>query len=119
MTSEKRRIQRVVLNGSAVPASIGGVNVTLVDISTVGARIEHEFPLTGGRRLSLEFRVGDRKIAVQSEVIRCRLQRSVVGREGIVYNSGLRFADPAEPSRVAVRQLVASLINSRSQSAAG
>lgn len=112
MTNEKRRIQRIQFP-DPVPASIGGLGVALVDISTVGARIEHEFPLTGGRRFNLEFRLGDRRFSVQTEVVRCRLQKSVAGKDGIVYNSGLRFADPAEPSRAAVRQLVASLITGR------
>ncbi|HVT03522.1 MAG TPA: PilZ domain-containing protein [Thermoanaerobaculia bacterium] len=117
MNDEKRRIQRIILN-APIPAFLGGLAVTLVDISTVGARIEHEFPLTGGRRFCLEFRLGDRKVAVQSEVVRCRLQRSAVGKEGFVYNSGLRFADPAEPARAIVRQLVASLLTRRSESQA-
>jgi len=109
---DKRRIQRIDLD-QPLDACFSNVGVTLLDLSTAGARIEHSAPMKAGRMSKLEFDFGGAKIVVLCEVVRSRLQRSSVKAGAIVYQSGLRFVDPAEPSRAAVRQIVASIVTSR------
>ncbi len=112
MTQEKRRIQRFSLD-TPIAAKMSGLAVSLLDLSTAGARIEHSFPLQGGRRSYLEFPWGDEGIQVQCEVVRCRLQKSVRQPGAIIYSSGLRFSDPAEESRETIRRMVAELVKER------
>jgi hypothetical protein len=108
---EKRRVQRLKLD-APVAALVGNLSVTIVDLSTVGARIEHDFPVTAGKRLALQFALASEKISVQCDVVRCRLQRSSVSTDSsIVYNTGLRFSDPAEPARVQIRAAVAEMVS--------
>lgn len=109
---DKRRIQRIALD-QPVDAAFLNVIVRLLDLSTAGARIEHSAPMKAGRQAKLEFEFGGARIGVLCEVVRSRLQRSSVQPGAIVYQSGLRFVDPAEPSRAAVRQIVASIVTSR------
>lgn len=110
---EKRRIQRIRLD-QPVSGTVAGVGVKIVDLSTVGVRVEHDFPLTAGRNVRLEFLARGERLQLTCEVVRSRLQRSVTGESGtIVYNSGLRFVDPHESARAQVRELVASLVLAR------
>jgi hypothetical protein len=109
---DKRRIQRIDLE-PPVDASFLNVTVTLIDLSTAGARIEHAAPMKAGRQARLEFDFGSARIGVLCEIVRSRLQRSAVKTGAIVYQTGLRFVDPVEPSRAAVRQIVASIVTSR------
>ncbi len=109
--SEKRRIQRLNLD-RPIEASLSGLRVMLLDISTAGARVEHSFPMKASRQVKLDFLHDGATISLQCDIVRCRLQKS--GLNGaIVYQSGLRFSDPAEESRLTVRELVASLVNGR------
>ena len=109
---DKRRIQRLDLD-QPLRASFLGSEVTLIDLSTAGARIEHPSPMKAGRQSKLEFDFSSARITVLCEIVRSRLQRSSVKSGAIVYQTGLRFVDPAEPSRAAVRQIVASIVTSR------
>jgi hypothetical protein len=111
--AEKRRIQRI-RPSEPIAATVAGVAVKIVDLSTVGARVEHEFPLSTGGMVRLQFTYSGETFDLSCQVVRCRLQRSVALRDGgIVYNSGLRFADAEERSRALVRELVASLVLDR------
>lgn len=109
---EKRRVHRAVF-GTPIQAAIAGLRVHLLDLSTTGARIEHEAPLAVRRALKLRFDEGEQSFSVSCESVRCRLQRSVVRPGAVAYISGLRFTDSGEPSREAIRALVASLLARR------
>lgn len=109
---DKRRIQRIDLD-EPVKACFAATEVTLLDLSTAGARIEHPAPMKAGRQAKLEFDFGGARVTVLCEIVRSRLQRSSVKAGAIVYQSGLRFVDPGEPSRAAVRQIVASIVTGR------
>jgi hypothetical protein len=115
---DKRRIQRIDLD-QPVDANFLNTSVTLLDLSTAGARIEHTAPMKAGRQSRLEFEFGAARIAVLCEVVRSRLQRSSVKGGAIVYQTGLRFVDPAEPARATVRQIVAAIVTSRLHSGNG
>ena len=108
MTQEKRRIPRLSLD-EPLPATIGDRNVALIDLSNGGALIEHEAPLKAGLTATLEFRWNGEEVRLTCVVVRTRLGRSTIREGAFAYSSGLRFADPSEPSRQVVRQLVADL----------
>lgn len=111
-TIEKRRVHRVALD-APVPASVAGLRVHLLDLSTTGGRIEHDAPLAVRRHLTLRFDQGGQSYALSCEIVRCRLQRSVARPGTVAYSSGLRFTDSGESSREAVRALVASMLAGR------
>ncbi|HVT02825.1 MAG TPA: PilZ domain-containing protein [Thermoanaerobaculia bacterium] len=102
-------MQRVIPD-YPIPASLAGLPVSIVDLSTVGVRIEHDFPMTGGKVVRLNFAYLAEKFSLQAEVIRCKLHRSAAGDGKVAYNSGLRFSDAQEPSRETLRRLVAALL---------
>ncbi len=109
---DKRRIQRIDLD-QPLTAAFSNTEVTLVDLSTAGARIEHASPMKAGRTSRLTFDFQGAPIAVECMVVRSRLQRSKIRQGAIVYQSGLRFVNPAERSREAVRQIVAGIVTSK------
>lgn len=114
---EKRRLHRLELGPPPVEALLSGLGVSLLDLSTQGARIEHAFPMKAGQRGQLEFSWNGLDLSLQSEVVRTRLQKSTIKAGVIVYNTGLRFTDPAEASRAQLRQLVAGIATEKLSSA--
>jgi hypothetical protein len=114
---EKRRLQRLELGPPPVEATLSGLVVSLLDLSTQGARIEHSFPMKAGQRGQLDFSWNGLDLSLQCEVVRTRLQKSTIRGGVIVYNTGLRFTDPAEGSRAQLRQLVAGIATGRVASA--
>jgi len=110
---EKRRLQRLDL----VPpsdAKLSGLAVVMLDLSTAGAKVEHQFPMKAGQRGRLDFSWNGMELSLQCEIVRTRLQKSTIKAGVIVYHSGLRFTDPAEGSRAQVRHIVAAISSSRS-----
>ena len=105
---DKRRIQRIDLD-QPIAATFLSSEVTLVDLSTAGARIEHAAPMKAGRTSRLAFDFQGAPVSVQCLVVRSRLQKSGIHPGAIVYHTGLRFVDPTEASRAAVRQIVAGI----------
>lgn len=109
--AEKRRIQRVEPDYPVVGQLPAG-NVIVSDLSIVGARVEHQFPLAAGRRLRLDFSCEGESLSLLCDVTRCKLQRSS-GRFGVVYTSGLRFCDPPESTSKALRHVIAEFLTRR------
>jgi hypothetical protein len=89
-----RRAKRVRLF-SPIGAKIDGAKVTVVDISSIGVRLEHGFPLTVGSHVDVVFEsdTDDSFVSVPCEVVRCKLDKSIF-KDRISYTSGLRFSDP-------------------------
>lgn len=114
---EKRRLHRLELGPPPVEAMLSGLGVSLLDLSTQGARIEHAFPMKAGQRGQLDFSWNGHDLSLQCEVVRTRLQKSTIKAGVIVYNTGLRFTDPVEGSRVRLRELVAGIVTGRTPSA--
>jgi hypothetical protein len=106
--SEKRIVQRVRPDYPLIGQLPTG-NVMIVDLSTVGARVEHRFPLAAGRRVRLEFMGEGEEISLLCEVTRCKLQRSVPG-SSVIYISGLRFSDVPEETAASVRRVIAGFV---------
>ena len=107
---EKRRVQRIQLD-QPIAARLGVHPVTIMDLSTTGLRVEHDFPLSAkGRTLRVSFTWGGVPVEVDCQVVRCRLQKSAFRPDTICYSSGLRFSTADAGSAVSVRRLVASLV---------
>ena len=103
---DKRRIQRIQLD-SPIGAKVQTTTVTVVDISVTGARLEHDFPLTRGKHLSLEFHCNGQKVLLQCEVIRCKFEKH---DSRAVYTSGVTFAEPGGESVATLRQMIIDYI---------
>lgn len=106
---EKRRVQRVQPDYPVIGQLPAG-NVIVADLSTVGARVDHQFPLAAGRRVRLEFSCEGERLSVYCDVTRCKLQRSSNKNGAIVYSSGLRFVDLDEESLKALRRVIAGFV---------
>ncbi|HYC59508.1 MAG TPA: hypothetical protein VEK79_08075 [Thermoanaerobaculia bacterium] len=105
-----RRVQRVHLAQPLV-ARLGSTHVVLVDISLMGARVEHHVPLIAGAYSQLSFRWEEVDIAVSCRIARSRLERFSAGSDGMtIYHSGLEFeAMPAE-TRTRLKAMLARFI---------
>ena len=88
-----RRVQRIHLAQPLI-ARLGATQVVIVDVSLLGARIEHATPLTAGAQARLDFVWEDEEIEVGCRIVRSRLERFSVGAAGLtVYHSGLEFIE--------------------------
>ena len=100
-----RRVQRVVLAQPLV-ARLGGARVALVDISVLGARVEHHVPLAAGAFTRLTFHWEDHEIAIECRIVRSRLERFSAGTDGLtVYHAGLEFEAMTSVSTVFMNAL--------------
>lgn len=103
--SERRVIQRVHFD-SPLTAKIATNRVTLIDVSATGARVEHEFPLSSGKPVSLQFEFEGATLHIQCTVARCKLEKS---DRGALYRSGLAF-DRNDPTLAEIRGLIATVV---------
>jgi hypothetical protein len=97
-----RRVQRIHLAQPLI-ARLGATPVVIVDVSLLGARIEHATPLSAGAQARLSFMWDDEDIEVEARIVRSRLERFSVGADGLtVYHSGLEFSefDPVMKERL-------------------
>lgn len=93
---EQRKSRRVRFE-MPVEGGVSKMPVTVVDVSTEGAQIEHPFPLLRGKHVILEFVCDDERVAVHCEVIRCRLEKVREGESSrVVYRSGVHFTGESE-----------------------
>ncbi len=108
MSLEKRRTHRIDF-AEPVKALLADVEVDLIDFSSEGARVEHRPPMKAHKAMVLTFEYLGIFVVIECVVVRSRLQRSTIRKGTIAYQSGLRFNNPEEKSRVTVRKLVASM----------
>ncbi len=106
---DKRRTQRVRLF-SPITATIDGMKVTVIDVSSVGVRLEHGFPLSTGAGETVVFEYHGAPIPIACDVIRCKLDKSVL-KDQISYTSGLRFSDPDAETVMVLIDLVGRVVN--------
>jgi len=83
--------------------------ITVIDVSEIGARIEHGFPLSTGSTSPIAFEYNDVRVEIACEVVRCKLDRSVIGGTPS-YTSGLRFVSPDDPSVALLLEMLRSLV---------
>ncbi len=107
-----RRVQRVRL-ALPIVARLGSAQVVLVDLSVLGARIEHHIALQAGSRGRLTFLWDDEPISIDTRIVRSRLERFSVGADGLtVYHSGLEFQDVPEKERSRLKAMIGTFIAS-------
>jgi hypothetical protein len=110
-TPRTRRVQRVHL-AQPIIAKLGTTQVVLVDISVLGARIEHHVALAAGTRARLQFEWDGEPIVADCRIVRSRLERFSVGTDGLtVYHSGLEFGDLVEKTSGAIKRMIAVFIS--------
>jgi hypothetical protein len=102
---DRRVIQRIRFD-SPLTAKIATNRVTLIDVSATGARVEHEFPLSSGKSVQLEFEFEGASLHIRCTVARCKLENS---ERGVLYRSGLAFAED-DPALAEIRALIASVV---------
>src|SRR5687768_9483806 len=96
---ERREFQRLRLD-PPLPATFGGIAVTVVEIGVLGARVRHDGPLnlTGG---DLRFRTETGDLLLRSEVVRLIPSESA---------TGVRFLAAVGDSGDRLRAMLGSLV---------
>lgn len=100
MDRERRQAERSKLP-EPLPVRIGTMSGRLIDLSTAGARVEHDEKLTVGAVVELD---------VHGTKLKGRVARSEIsGRKGgaLVYQSGIHFADLDGAARHAIEAILA------------
>ncbi len=105
-----RRVERVHLAQPLV-ARLGATQVVLVDLSVMGARVEHHVPLIAGAYSQLTFRWEDLTFSIDCRIARSRLERFSAGADGMtVYHSGLEFEKLSTEMRTRIKQMISGFI---------
>lgn len=105
-----RRVQRVHLAQPLV-ARLGAAQVVLVDLSVLGARVEHHTPLAAGGSSRLAFAFEGHDLAFECRIVRSRLERFSVGTDGLtVYHSGLEFQNADDTMRARLKTIIGQFI---------
>jgi hypothetical protein len=106
-----RRVQRIRLPQPIV-ARLGAAQVALVDLSVLGARVEHHSSLPAGTHTRLSFLWDDEPIAVECRIVRSRVERFSTGSDGLtVYHAGVEFENVDEAMRERIKSLIAVFIS--------
>jgi len=106
-----RRVQRVHL-AQPVVARLGATQVILVDLSVLGARIEHHMPLPAGNRMRLVCEIDEERVVAECRIVRSRLERFSVGSDGLtVYHSGLEFENLDDAIRETLKGIIGHFIS--------
>ena len=89
-----RRYARRIRLEPPIAGDLSHIPVSVVDLSTSGARIQHDTALAfqPGRRFVLEFRCDGEKFRINCTVARSRLDINNSARRK-VYTSGVRFME--------------------------
>jgi PilZ domain-containing protein len=92
---EKRNARRIRLQ-PAVAGSLSHFPVSIVDLSSSGARVQHDAPLTfqPGKRFILDFSCEGEHFRLPCTVARSRMEMNPSHRT--IYTTGIRFADLEE-----------------------
>jgi hypothetical protein len=110
-SNRTRRVQRIHL-AQPIVARLGSTPVVVVDVSTLGARIEHSTPLQAGGRARLSFKWDEEEIHVECRIVRSRLERFSAGADGLtVYHSGLEFENLSAAVRRQLKSMIAQFIS--------
>jgi hypothetical protein len=93
-------------------ARLGSAQVVLVDISILGARVEHHVPLIAGAHSKLSFVWDGEEITTECRIVRSRIERFSVGSDGLtVYHSGLEFGVIAPDTKARLKTMIARFIS--------
>lgn len=104
----RRRAERIRLSESLV-ARLGTEGVVLVDISDLGAKIEHYHRVKVGDEKIFRLRARELSVAIQSRVVVSKVHRFASGDKGLtVYRTGLEFLTATDADHENVKQMVSS-----------
>ena len=110
MLPHRRRVERVHL-AQPILARLGLTQLLLVDISVLGARVEHHTPLLAGGRSTFSFTWENEEISSECRLVRSRLERFSTGTDGLtVYHTGLEFENMPAEVRARLRTMIARFI---------
>jgi len=110
MQPRTRRVQRIHL-ATPIVARLGASKVAVVDISVLGARVEHHTPLIAGSHTHLTFAWNEQEVAADCRIVRSRLERFSVGADGLtVYHSGLEFEKIDARSAGTLKKMIGEFI---------
>jgi len=106
MQPRTRRVQRIHL-AQPIVSRLGATTVVLIDVSILGARVEHHTPLIAGSHSRFAFDWEGEEIAAGCRIVRSRLERFSVGADGLtVYHSGLEFETMEDGSPRRLRGMI-------------
>lgn len=112
MRKEDKRNARRIQFDQPVAATLSHVPVTLVDLSTSGARLSHEshIPFIPGKRYSLEVLCDGEIYNLNCRVVRSRMEQTHQrSSRRLTYTSGVLFVDLTEESLEQLWGLIALL----------
>jgi hypothetical protein len=106
-----RRVQRIRFPQPIV-ARLGSAQVALVDLSVLGARVEHHSSLPTGTHTRLSFEFDEEPISLDCRIVRSRVERFSTGSEGLtVYHAGVEFENVEDATLEQVKALIAIFIS--------
>lgn len=103
---DRRGAQRLPLP-RPVPATLGGFDVRIVEVSLLGCQVEHSDRVLPHARMALRFKWRGALVKVEATVMRSEM-RLVNGKPG--YMSGLEFCDAVEYAPPVIREVVEWLV---------
>ena len=99
---QKRKAERLPLD-NPIEGTAGGSPVTIVELSAIGCRMQHKDKLVMGSSTTMKFQWRDIPVEFRAKIARVEL------RPGMVYESGVKFADSLEEAPEVMRMIVARL----------
>lgn len=99
MKKEERRSSRRIHFAQPVEAVLYNIPVSLIDLSTSGARVTHEthIPFVTGKRYQLEFVCDGERFVLGCQVVRSRMEQKLQhSSRRLTYTFGVRFVDLSE-----------------------
>ena len=102
--SDLRGAERFVIV-DPLAGTFGPVNVKIIDVSTIGAQIEHPQPLRMGTRARLSFTRGDISATVQGVTMWSHLSTTADANGKYMYVSGVRVESGNQELAIALNQL--------------
>ncbi|HEY8132733.1 MAG TPA: hypothetical protein VII12_12680 [Thermoanaerobaculia bacterium] len=107
---ERRKKQRIQLTRGLI-GRFGVMGVVVLDLTDLGARIEHFDRLDVRKKAQFRLDWQKRTIETTAQVTSCRVHRFASGEEGVtVYQSGLCFADYVGESQARLRELTTFVV---------
>lgn len=106
----RRRAERIRLSKPFV-CRLGTHGVVLIDISNLGARIEHYSSFPRGLERVLRMKFNNEDILMPARVMSCKLERFIPGEKGLtVYRSGLLFLEEQGAEAEKVRKMTSAYL---------
>lgn len=99
MKKEERRSSRRIHFVQPIQAVLSNLPVSLIDLSTSGARLSHEssVPFVNGKRYQLEFVCDGEKFSLACQVVRSRMEQTLQqSSRRLTYTFGVRFLELRE-----------------------